>query len=77
MTGEVIQQIDATANGGATTMSLRLKRDRGSGDQYVVLAATSAGNYQYFEFDRDEFDLFSHAVEAIQNSLKQSGPPNG
>jgi len=77
MTGEVIQQIDTAANGGKATMSLRLKRDRRSGNQYVVLAATAPGNYQYFAFDRDEFDSFSHAVQAIQNSLKQSAQPNG
>jgi len=76
VTGEVIQQIDTTVNGGTTTMSLRLKRDRRSGDHYVVLAGTSPGNYQYFAFDRDEFDRFSCAVEAIQNSLKQAGQPN-
>jgi len=71
VTGEVIQKIDTTVNGGATTMSLRLKRERSSGDYYVVLAAMSNGNYQYLAFDRDEFDRFSHAVEAIRNCLKQ------
>jgi len=76
MTGEVIQQIDTAASGGAITMSLRLKRDRRSGDQYVVLAATAPGNYQYFAFDRDEFTAFSHAVDAIQNSLRQCGQPD-
>ena len=76
VTGEVIQKIDTTVNGGVTTMSLRLKRERSSGDYYVVLAAISPGNYQYLAFDRDEFDRFSCAVEAIQNSLKQAGQPN-
>ena len=36
-------------------MSLRLKRDRGSGRHYVVLAGLSSGNYQYFHFDPEEF----------------------
>ena len=76
VTGEVIQKIDTTVNSGATTMSLRLKRERSSGDYYVVLAAISSGNYQYSVFDRDEFDKFAHAVEAIQNLLKQSPQSN-
>jgi hypothetical protein len=75
MTGEIVQQIDSTANGGAATMSLRLKRDRRSGDHYVVLAGTGPGNYQYFAFDKDEFERFSFAVEAIQSALKQAGLP--
>ena len=75
MTGDVVQQFDTLANGGSTTMSLRLKRERGSNDQYVVLAGLNAGNYQYFAFDRDEFDHFSQAVEATRNLLMQGSQP--
>jgi hypothetical protein len=74
VTGEVVRQIDITANGGITTMSLRLKRVKGSGEHYVVLAGLSEGNYQYFAFTRDEFDCFSRAVRTIDDSLTHSHP---
>ena len=41
MTGEVIQQIDTPAYDGATTISLRLKREKNSNEYYVVLAGLS------------------------------------
>ena len=74
MTGEVIQQIDTPANSGWTTMSLRLKKERGSDDPYVVLAGLTRGNYQYFAFTRDEFGQFSDAVKTIRDSLDSQGP---
>jgi len=70
MTGEVIETIEAPANDGKTTMSLRLKRD-GSGRHYVVLVSVSSGNYQYVAFDRDEFDQFARAIETMRNVLNQ------
>jgi hypothetical protein len=69
LTGEVIQRIDSSANGGTTTMSLRLKRKGFSDDQYVVLGAIGLGNYQYYSFTRHEFIQFAQAVEMIRNSL--------
>ena len=75
VTGEVIEQTDTTANGGWTTMSLRLKRGRGSDDFYVVLAAISRVNYQYFAFTRDEFGRFAQAVQLIRGSLVHTGQP--
>jgi hypothetical protein len=74
MTGEIIQQIDTTANGGQTRMSLRLKRDKSSDEYYVVLAGLSGGNYQYFAFTRDEFGDFSKAVQTIDDSLTLGRP---
>ena len=73
MTGEVIQQIDTPANSGWTTMSLRLKKERGSDDLYVVLAGLTRGNYQYFAFTRDEFGQFSDAVKTIRDALDREG----
>jgi hypothetical protein len=75
VTGEVIQQIDTTADSGATTMSLRLKRGRGSDDLYVVMMVGGAGNYRYVAFTNDEFIQFSKAVETILNSLKHGPQP--
>jgi hypothetical protein len=60
MTGEVIENIDTPANGGM--VSLRLKRERGSGEDYVVLVLT----FQYIVFDKDQFHRFSQAVESIR-----------
>ena len=72
MTGEVVQEISTLANGSYTTMSLRLKRNRKSNEYYVVLAALSRGNSQYFSFTKDEFDIFSNAVEIIRRASDQA-----
>jgi hypothetical protein len=69
MRGEVVARMDTQANSGVTTMSLRLKRDRASGDYYVVLAELSNGSSNYVVFTRDEFRQFSEAVSTIQNQL--------
>ncbi len=75
LTGEVIQRIDTTADSGATTMSLRLKRGRGSDDLYVVMMVGGAGNYRYLAFTNDELIQFSNAVGTILNSLKNGPQP--
>jgi hypothetical protein len=75
VTGEVIQRIDTTADGGATTMSLRLKRGRGSDDLYVVMMVGGAGNYRYVAFTNNELIQFSKAVETVLNSLKHGPQP--
>ena len=75
ITGEVIQQIDTTADSGGATLSLRLKRGRGPDDLYVVMMVGGAGNYRYLAFTNDEFIQFSRAVETILNSLKRGPQP--
>jgi hypothetical protein len=75
VTGEVIQRIDTTADSGATTMSLRLKRGRGSDELYVVMMVGGAGNYRYLAFTNDELIQFSNAVETILNSLTRGPQP--
>jgi hypothetical protein len=70
VTGEVIQRIDTAADGGMTTVSLRLKRARGSDELYVVMAVSSTGNYRYIAFAKDELIQFSEAIETIRDSLK-------
>jgi hypothetical protein len=75
LTGEVIQRIDTTADNGTTTMSLRLKRERGTDDIYVVMMVGCAGNYRYLTFTNDELIQFSRAVETIQDSLKRGPQP--
>jgi len=72
ITGEVVKQIDTAVQGGLCTMSLRLKRNRASGDHYVVLAGLSSGNYQYFPMDKNDFEQFAKAVETIGESLRQA-----
>jgi hypothetical protein len=67
LTGEVLDKFD-TEIGGPCIISLRLKRDKRSGDKYVVLAALSAGNYQYYPFDLDEFDRFVEAAKRISTA---------
>ena len=71
MSGEVVAQTNTLANGGLTTMSLRLKRNSKSGEHYVVLAQLSSGNYQYASFTSEEFVQFSEAVSSTRNALRQ------
>ena len=71
MTGEVVRQIDTEIFGGWCTMSLRLKRER-NGAEYVVLAAISRGNHQYYPFELHEFDRFVEAVKAIRAAAHSS-----
>jgi hypothetical protein len=75
VTGEVIQRIDTTADGGGTTMSLRLKRGRGSDDLYTVMMVGGGGNYRYIVFTNDELIQFSKTVETILNSLTHGRQP--
>jgi hypothetical protein len=75
VTGEVIQRIDTAADGGMTTMSLRLKRARGSDELYVVIAVANTGNYRYVAFTKDELIQFSEAIETIRDSLKYGPQP--
>ena len=56
MSGEVIRRIDTKIMGGACTVSLRLKQDKGSTNRYVVMAGLARGNYQYYAFEPAEFE---------------------
>jgi hypothetical protein len=38
----------------------------------VLLAGISTGNYQYFAFDKDEFELFAQAVALMRDLVRQS-----
>jgi len=71
MSGEVVAQIDSQANGGFTTISLRLKKDSTSGEYYVVLAELTTGNSQYVVFTKDEFGQFSDTVSALRKLLRE------
>jgi hypothetical protein len=82
LTGEVLQQIDTEISDGFCVVSLRLKRERGSGKEYVVLAGIASGNYQYYPFDLDEFDQLIHAAinvraAAMSHNLVASPVPDG
>jgi hypothetical protein len=75
ITGEVIQRIDTPVQDGWATLSLRLKKERGSGDLYVVLGAiTSAKNEVYhYVFTENEFVQFSEAVKKTRDALSARG----
>ncbi len=66
LTGEVLQRIDTKVINGIQTVSLRLKRERESGIEYIVLAMIASGNYQYSMFELDEFDEFLKAAKDIR-----------
>ncbi len=72
VTGEVIRQLDSTGNGGMTTVSLRLKRDRKDTEKYVVLALISSGNYQYCSLSTDEFKALVRSALELQEDLEPS-----
>ncbi|MGN7737232.1 hypothetical protein [Ensifer sp. 22564] len=64
LTGQVIRQSDIQIMNGTCVLSLRVKRESGSGRFYVVLAAKASGNYQYYPLEPDEFErLFDAAIE--------------
>lgn len=69
MTGEVVRQMDSPANNGTTVMSVRFKKDRGSGVHYVVLAQHSSGNHQYVSFTAEEFGQFAESVNVARDLL--------
>lgn len=70
ISGKVIQRIDTVYAGGYCTVSLRLKQNKKSGEQYVVLACISQGNYEYFPLELDEFRHFADAVNTMSASIK-------
>jgi hypothetical protein len=75
LTGEVVHRIDLEMGGGTWTtwtISLRLKRRRGSDEKYVVLAALSPGHYQYYPFELDEFDQFLDAAKKIYSAARSA-----
>lgn len=71
VTGKVVNQIDTPIMDGNCRLSLRLKRKSESeySDGYVVLAGISAGNYQYYAMNADEFMRFAEAVETTRDKL--------
>ncbi|MBX4906999.1 MULTISPECIES: hypothetical protein [Rhizobium] len=70
LTGKIIRQSDVQIMNGSCIMSLRIKRDSGSGGVYVVLASKASGNYQYYPFDAEEFDSFVDAAIEIKKALR-------
>lgn len=71
VTGEVIRRLDTPIHGGTTTASLRLKRDKKAGSEYVVLGLTASGNYQYAAFEPHEFRQFVENARVILGELDQ------
>ena len=73
LTGEVVRRVDIEALGGLARISVRLKRSRSSGDQYVVLAGLASGGAQYLVFELDEFDRLIEAAKNIRASAQPRG----
>ncbi|MFK0273185.1 hypothetical protein ACIQUG_05900 [Ensifer sp. NPDC090286] len=72
MTGQVIRKSDVPIMNGNCVLSLRMKRESGSGRLYVVLAMTSSGNYQYFPLEADEFERFVDGAIEIRGALQSA-----
>jgi hypothetical protein len=68
MTGEVVKRVDSPTGVGLT-MSVRLKRERGTNESYVVIASNSPGVNWYSDLTKDEFLEFASAVEQVKRSI--------
>ena len=75
LTGDVLRRVD-TQIGAGGTLSLRLKRDRSSGVEYVVLALTGPGNYRYYPLELEEFDRFLAAAKDIRAAARSRVSPS-
>src|SRR5262249_38719973 len=64
--GEVLRRVDTKILGGHVTVSLRLKRDRATLREYVVLAIITSGWWSYYPFELDEFHRFVAAAKRIR-----------
>jgi len=71
LTGEILNRIDLEIAGGLGTASLLLKRERNSGNRYVVLVVRAAWVY-YCLFELEEFDRFVEAADEIRASQTSS-----
>jgi hypothetical protein len=74
LTGDLIYQFDMTIHGGQGFVSLQLKRDRRSGDDYVVLAARTFGSFSSL-FEIDEFDRFIAAADGLRTAERNFNAP--
>ena len=68
MSGSVVRQVDVLANGGMTTVSVRLKKNN-AGEKFVVLAFISTGNYQYCSMDTSEFRDLITAMHDVEKKI--------
>jgi hypothetical protein len=71
VSGEVIRRID-TITTASMTMSLRLKRAKGTGKEYVVLATTTPGRYLYYLLQLDEFHRFVATAKKIRAAAESA-----
>lgn len=69
-TGEVLHRIDTKTLGGLLTFSLRLKRERHTAQEYIVLGTIAPGWYLYYPFELDEFHRFVAAAKRIRASVR-------
>ncbi len=67
--GEVLSKRELPISSGVTTARLTAKRDKASGERYVILALLSSGNYQYAHLRADEFAAFAAMVDNTRRVL--------
>ena len=67
-TGEILRHEDVEIGGGLGVVSLLLKRERRSPDQYVVLVGRASGGVYYNPLELDEFDRFIESADNIRAS---------
>ena len=63
--GKTVQQVDTSIVGGLGVLSILLKRDRRSGEEYMVLNARASSTTMYYAFDLNEFDRFIETADRI------------
>ena len=69
LTGEVLHTIQASLSNGASTLRLKLKRERHSGELYFAVSLTSFGNGNFQYMSAEEFNQFVGAILRIKGIL--------
>jgi hypothetical protein len=73
LTSDEIQRSDTEIHDGYCTMSLRLKRNKRSGMEFVILAGKAMGHHSYFSLDTDQFERFVAEAKYIRTAMQSEG----
>jgi hypothetical protein len=72
--GEVLRRVDTDIYEGHVKMSLRLKREKNTAHEYIVLATITFGWYLYYPFELDEFHRFIGKAKEIRAAARNFNP---
>jgi hypothetical protein len=72
--GEVLRRVDTDIYEGHVKMSLRLKREKNTAHEYIVLATITFGWYLCYPFELDEFHRFIGKAKEIRAAARNFNP---